>query len=687
MGLRIVGGDDAATTAPRISLCMIVRDEEANLGRCLRSVEGEVDEIIVVDTGSTDRTVAIAERHGARVLHEEWRNDFAGPRNVSLDAATGDWILVLDADEELVCGGLHLRDLAREAGHLEGYYLRNVSYLGEKEGIEAIVNAQLRLFRNRPAYRYDRALHEQISNKLEGTIGEVTRLVGSMEIRHYGYLMPAITGREKTSRNRRIALEEALRKPDDSFTLFNAGTEYQRVGDDTKALYCFRQSFSNLPNLRQTWAPVLIRAMAISLRRLGRAEDALAILWDGQEAYPTFSDLYYIEAEIHIDRLEYRAAIAALERAVAIGEQDAVQYGTFIGMGSFHSLYGLGSLRERLGSWPEAVRCYARAVSESGGCFPAAQSALVGLCLKADPPDEVRDYVLRQLPERQRADSLRVVAEAFASAGHPDHALELVDMALQIEPSEMRFRIARAGALLALGLTAEAVVALDGIPVTGDLGPLVAERRFMAALIDGDRSAAEDAISLLAEATDGPAAAVYAEVLAETWREGASAALPESVRADAVPIAFSLATLLLELGQFDGYNAAIRVLYALVPDPALIDETVGIMLFDAGYPDPAAARLIAAVGAGAITAEGLARLAELAVDQGLEDDAENFLRAALEIDEENPQRYLDLVRLLARGGRYADAEQVVGDGLMMHPHSTVFTELQESLGLMAASRN
>ena len=85
-----------------ISLCMIVKDEEAMIGRCLQAARDAVDEIVVVDTGSTDRTVEIAESLGARVLHHEWDGDFSAARNVSFEAATGDWVMYLDADEVLV---------------------------------------------------------------------------------------------------------------------------------------------------------------------------------------------------------------------------------------------------------------------------------------------------------------------------------------------------------------------------------------------------------------------------------------------------------------------------------------------------------------------------------------------------------------------------------------------------------
>jgi glycosyltransferase involved in cell wall biosynthesis len=86
----------------RISLCMIVRNEERKLARALDSARDWVGEIVVVDTGSTDRTVEIAESYGARVIHFPWCDDFSAARNASLDAATNEWALVLDADEQWV---------------------------------------------------------------------------------------------------------------------------------------------------------------------------------------------------------------------------------------------------------------------------------------------------------------------------------------------------------------------------------------------------------------------------------------------------------------------------------------------------------------------------------------------------------------------------------------------------------
>jgi glycosyltransferase involved in cell wall biosynthesis len=113
---------DAKATAQKystrtISLCLIVRNEQELLPRCLDSVRGVVDEIILVDTGSTDNTIKIAETYGARIYHYVWSDDFAAARNVSLAQANCEWILVLDADEVLTesfCS--HIKSFLQDSG-------------------------------------------------------------------------------------------------------------------------------------------------------------------------------------------------------------------------------------------------------------------------------------------------------------------------------------------------------------------------------------------------------------------------------------------------------------------------------------------------------------------------------------------------------------------------------------------
>src|SRR5262249_15334550 len=139
----------------RVSLAMIVRNEEANIAACLASVAGLLDEIIVVDTGSTDRTIELAHAAGARVVKFVWVDDFAAARNLSLDQATGDWIFWLDADERL--DAETRKRLRRLHGGLRdesaAYLMRQLSRPLDPSGPTTAVD-QVRLFRRRPDVRW-----------------------------------------------------------------------------------------------------------------------------------------------------------------------------------------------------------------------------------------------------------------------------------------------------------------------------------------------------------------------------------------------------------------------------------------------------------------------------------------------------------------------------------------------------
>ncbi|MBC8066081.1 MAG: glycosyltransferase family 2 protein, partial [Chlorobia bacterium] len=105
----------------KLSACLIVKNESKNLSRCLESLKGIVDEIVVVDTGSTDDTVAIAESFGAKMGSFEWSHDFSAARNHSLEIATGDWVLWIDADEVLVPESVSAIQRALVRPHFGGF--------------------------------------------------------------------------------------------------------------------------------------------------------------------------------------------------------------------------------------------------------------------------------------------------------------------------------------------------------------------------------------------------------------------------------------------------------------------------------------------------------------------------------------------------------------------------------------
>lgn len=684
MGLKIASLQTPAERAPqRLSLCMIMRDEEEHLARCLASVEGVVDEIVIVDTGSVDRSVEIAEGFGARVLHEDWRGDFAAPRNTSIDAATGDWILVLDADEELV-DGARLRDLLHEEG-IEGYCLREVNFIGEERGIESVVNSAFRLFRNRPHYRYSGALHEQIMGTVDPEGGACTRFVG-VEIHHYGYLEPTSRAKEKTDRNMAIVMKEVALKPTDSFTLFNAGVEYQRIGDFETALDYFRRSFEQLSSLKAYYASLLLRNIVASLNSLERWDEALDVLADALQAYPDFTDLHYLQGQIHASRREYRAAVKSFRRAIDLGDHGGDRYLAQAGMGSFYSWHSLGVLHEMMGDLHEAVRCQRNAIRTAGGHYAAPVMRLARLLLRGDPPAEVREFMGRIIGSVNRADSLVAVAQVLLAEGHPEHSLAVLAEARDLRPDDAAIRLAMADALVRLGDLAGAREQLAGIAPSSASRHRALAKTVLIGLIADDADEVSSAIDELRPVADGMYAAAYEAALGAIAPGGDEPAPVDGMdRGGVLGAVLELASTLLDIGELERFNALVPLAYRIAEDPAEVDERLGYVLYVNDFPDPAADRLMAALRAGRGGPEALAALGRICQSKSLDEDAEAFMRAALESDSQNMSRHLDLAGLLAGAGRYADADAVIREGLVVYPHSSVLRELRQSLSLLAAA--
>lgn len=231
----------------RLSLCMIVRDEAWILDECLAAARPQVDELVVVDTGSTDASREIAARYADRLLAVDWCDDFAAARNVSLEAATGDWILVLDADERIAEDDFRRLRAAMGDPAFDGYYLPQQNYgndplakgwrpVGDDaplaRGFEGYtVNPILRLFRRRDDIRYQGRIHEIV----DGTIAAAR--VGELAVPLHHYV-DANPQRPRLLRGRRyLAMMEAeiARGADGRLLAIAAGTALYAAGDCRKA--------------------------------------------------------------------------------------------------------------------------------------------------------------------------------------------------------------------------------------------------------------------------------------------------------------------------------------------------------------------------------------------------------------------------------------------------------------------
>ena len=195
---------DAVEKPPTISACMIVKNEEALLPKCLESIKSFVDEIIIVDTGSTDKTLKIAESHGVKIYHHQWENNFSKHRNQSISYASGDWILIIDADEEIVHWDNGLEAVLNHKD-VDSVYVKVNNVFGGGAG-EACHNS-IRLFRKTESVHYEGSVHNQL-------MGTNTSLASAIVIYHKGYYLDAEKEEQKYLRTTSLLKNEIEKNPD-----------------------------------------------------------------------------------------------------------------------------------------------------------------------------------------------------------------------------------------------------------------------------------------------------------------------------------------------------------------------------------------------------------------------------------------------------------------------------------------
>ncbi len=190
-----------------LSLCMIVKNEEKHLARCLSSVKDVADEIIMVDTGSTDKTIEIAELFGVKIFHFKWVNDFSAARNFALSKCTGDWILYLDADEELSPDSIE--EVKKYKLHKRAGVNCTVKSLGSASTNESVMKYP-RLFANVSGVEFVGKVHEQIIDSLRKN--KIPLVESDIEIIHHGYAIDKEGLQKKKERNLSLLLSNENKK-------------------------------------------------------------------------------------------------------------------------------------------------------------------------------------------------------------------------------------------------------------------------------------------------------------------------------------------------------------------------------------------------------------------------------------------------------------------------------------------
>lgn len=316
-----------------LSVCMITKNEEKNISRCLESIKDIADEIIVVDTGSTDKTVEIAKSFGAKTYFFKWDKNFSHARNASIEKATMDWIIFLDADEELPKEeGLKLKQIINTTP-LEGFHCRLVNIVSSQNIGDALV---LRVFRNNPIYRFRGKMHEQIVFSIQEEKGPQSIGTTDIKIVHYGYDPELADMDSKQKRNLEL-LESYPEEDRDGYFYYSLANEYTRIGEYDKALKTYEKAYND--KVPSSYMPYLCINVIKTLFSQKRYYDAIKALDKFEKVYPDMRDLYFFQALSYIECSKFTLAKQAILKYL---ECDLGNY--VYPNNNFDSLYNIAEL-------------------------------------------------------------------------------------------------------------------------------------------------------------------------------------------------------------------------------------------------------------------------------------------------------------------------------------------------------
>lgn len=305
----------------RISQCMIVKNEEKNIKRALSWGKDLMWEQIVVDTGSTDRTVEIAKAMGAKVFYFEWIEDFAAAKNYAISKAKGDWIAFLDADEYMTEEGttklkpLFSQLLSRKFDGLStGWQQLN------DEGQIFSSGTQVRFFRNSPDIRYRRRIHEQLES-ISGKELRIADAVNEISIFHVGYQTQVEAEKNKSNRNRKLILRELEEHPQDYEMMGYLGDDYISTGEKEEARKWYLRAIEHMPDQIQSYDQRSAVTFTHLMTLLSEQENAS---WDEMEKVynravrlmPQEADIDYMAGRFFAAQNQAEKAIVYLEAAI-----------------------------------------------------------------------------------------------------------------------------------------------------------------------------------------------------------------------------------------------------------------------------------------------------------------------------------------------------------------------------------
>lgn len=287
--------------ATRLSAALMVRDEEANLERCLSAIRDIVDEIIVVDTGSKDRTVEIARSFGAIIYYHPWEGDFSRHRNQSIGYCTGDWIFIVDADEELVVpDGFDLRGALSDVGKTHDCAAVMLVNYNQGEAVSHLLHPR---FFKRGTVAYKGRVHNRLVHEPDCIVLPVVQL------RHYGYDRESPVRMKKFERSKVLMEQALLEDPDNDQMLMQMSELYADYGYFDQAFEYGDRYIAARGRLGDGFNPTIYFTLAnIAVEEKKDVMLARKYVLEGSRAFPEYLDIWFVGIKLANMVIDHRLA-------------------------------------------------------------------------------------------------------------------------------------------------------------------------------------------------------------------------------------------------------------------------------------------------------------------------------------------------------------------------------------------
>jgi GT2 family glycosyltransferase/2-polyprenyl-3-methyl-5-hydroxy-6-metoxy-1,4-benzoquinol methylase/tetratricopeptide (TPR) repeat protein len=419
---------------PLASLCMIVRNNEGTIGPCLESIRPWVDEMIVVDTGSTDRTLEICRELGAKVFHFPWCDSFSAARNESLRHASGKWLFWMDSDDtipEASARGLRQLLLTGHPANVMGFVMKvHCPAPGPDKQLETTEVDHVKVFLNRPDLRFEFRIHEQIIPAIRRAGGEV--VMTDLYVVHSGADHTPEGRERKLQRDLKLLQLDLAENAEHPFVLFNLGMTYADAARHQEAVdvltRSIRASDPGDSQVRKVYA-----ILVSSLHQLGKVTEAEQAASEGLSYYPRDPELWFRRGMVLHELGRPEESVEAYRRALA--NDDEPHFSSIHrGIVGYTARHNLAVVLSEMGRGEEALEEWQKVIGEEPG-FANAYWGIGKVLFERGTPGQATD-ALRRLVALCPSDASahHNLGMALLAAGDPRAAVSSLSESTRLNP-------------------------------------------------------------------------------------------------------------------------------------------------------------------------------------------------------------------------------------------------------------